>query len=185
MAKKSSPSSSRVSQQVRHGASNTGPVLMASAIAASIVDYGIPSGMAYRTPRLTSRANTPREGFISSCVFDANTMKAVFCFTKSEDWISMSPRTGFHFWGTNPYSVKNRKNHFFFLQDGTFRFRALPQVGSNSEVVAGLEKKFRAITLQEPSGEDAGESCSLLETSSDEEVEVPLKRRREVEGTST
>ncbi|GMH08563.1 hypothetical protein Nepgr_010403 [Nepenthes gracilis] len=36
--------------------------------------------------------------------FDVKAARLIFCFSESEDWISMSPKTGFHFRWTNPDS---------------------------------------------------------------------------------
>ncbi|GMH06392.1 hypothetical protein Nepgr_008232 [Nepenthes gracilis] len=49
--------------------------------------------------------------------FDNKAALLIFRFTESEDWVSVSPKTGFHFHETNPNSVKNWKNRLFFLQD--------------------------------------------------------------------
>ncbi|GMH07792.1 hypothetical protein Nepgr_009632 [Nepenthes gracilis] len=54
---------------------------------------------------------------LQSCEFNMNAVKVMFHFTESEQWISMSPQTGFNFRETNMDSVKNWNNYFFFLQE--------------------------------------------------------------------
>ncbi|GMH09779.1 hypothetical protein Nepgr_011620 [Nepenthes gracilis] len=64
MVKRISPSS-RASRTVHHGVGNTESVLVASAIAALMIDYGIPKGMAYCALDLGGKANAPPEDFIT------------------------------------------------------------------------------------------------------------------------
>ncbi|GMH26338.1 hypothetical protein Nepgr_028181 [Nepenthes gracilis] len=85
-----------------------------------------------------------------SCSFDAKAARIIFRFTESEDWVSMSPKAGFPFRGTNPDSVKGWKERFFFLQE--------PSDSELPRVWGPISNYFQ----EKPTPEDFAESEKLL-----------------------